>query len=105
MPVAFVMQDYYQLLSPTVSVLNSGELYTLQRFTEEQQLHDPRLWIDIKALMGDHADNIPGLKGIGEKTAKKLVQSLGSVENITQQLAALTQEEGQQVGGPAAAKA
>lgn len=58
-------QDFYQLLSPTVSVLHGGaygELYTLQQFTASEQLADPRLWRDIKALMGDPADNIPGLK-------------------------------------------
>lgn len=39
-----------------------GELYTLQSFNAEQQLPDPKLWIDIKALMGDASDNIPGIK-------------------------------------------
>lgn len=58
-------QDFYQLLSPTVSVLRGGaygELYTLENFITQEQLSDPRLWIDIKALMGDYSDNVPGLK-------------------------------------------
>ena len=38
--------------------------------------------IDLKALMGDSSDNIPGVKGIGEKTALKLLQEYKSLENI-----------------------
>lgn len=43
---------------------------------------EPKLFIDIKALMGDSSDNIPGVKGIGEKTATALVQDYGSIDNI-----------------------
>ena len=43
---------------------------------------EPRQLIDFKALKGDPSDNIPGVKGIGEKTATKLVQTYGSVEEI-----------------------
>lgn len=41
----------------------------------------PTEFIDVKALMGDTADNIPGVPGIGEKTATKIIQTYGSVEN------------------------
>ncbi len=42
----------------------------------------PKNLIDLKALMGDSSDNYPGVKGIGEKTAKMLIQNYGSVEEI-----------------------
>lgn len=44
----------------------------------------PKQIIDLKALMGDTADNIPGVKGIGEKTATKLLQSYGTLDGIYQ---------------------
>ncbi|MCD8382554.1 MAG: DNA polymerase I [Clostridiales bacterium] len=43
---------------------------------------DPIHMIDLKSLMGDASDNIPGVKGIGEKTAMGLIQTYGSVENL-----------------------
>ena len=43
---------------------------------------DPIKMIDLKSLMGDASDNIPGVKGIGEKTAIKLLQEYGSLDNI-----------------------
>lgn len=46
----------------------------------------PELIIDFLALMGDKADNIPGLPGVGEKTAQALLQGLGSIETLYQRL-------------------
>lgn len=43
---------------------------------------EPRRLVDIKALMGDSSDNIPGVRGIGEKTAKKLISENGSIDAI-----------------------
>ncbi len=43
---------------------------------------EPNAFIDVKALMGDTSDNIPGVKGIGEKTAMSLIQNYKSIENI-----------------------
>ena len=44
----------------------------------------------LKAFMGDSADGYPGVKGIGEKTAIKLIQSYGSVENVLDHIESLT---------------
>lgn len=58
------------------------EVYDVQRllqdgFTVEQ-------FIDYKALRGDTSDNVPGIPGVGEKTAKQLLDKYGSLENILQ---------------------
>lgn len=47
----------------------------------------PRLIIDLLALMGDKSDNIPGVPGVGEKTARALLQGLGGLDDIYQDLA------------------
>lgn len=82
-------KDSLQLISDKTSVCNvktrMGQtetiLYTPQRFREEYGF-EPGLMVDLKALMGDSSDNIPGVPGVGEKTAMGLVQSYGTIENI-----------------------
>ncbi len=56
---------------------------------EEFNIDDPLKVIDILALMGDTADNIPGAPGIGPKTAKKLISEYGSVEKLIEDTSAL----------------
>ncbi len=56
-------------------------LYTPERFREEYGF-DPLLMIDLKALMGDSSDNIPGVPGVGEKTALELVRRFGGIREI-----------------------
>ncbi|MDR0268786.1 5'-3' exonuclease H3TH domain-containing protein [Paenibacillus sp.] len=79
--------DLLQLVSDqtTVIIMKKGhgnyKVYTPESLYEERQLH-PRQIIDMKALMGDASDNYPGVRGIGEKTAHKLVLEYGSVEGI-----------------------
>ncbi|MGN0483551.1 MAG: DNA polymerase I [Lachnospiraceae bacterium] len=55
----------------------------------------PKEFIDVKALMGDTADNIPGVPSIGEKTATKLIVAYGSIENAHEHLAEVTPKRAQ----------
>ena len=59
----------------------TSTLYTKELFQEEYGF-EPKKLIDLKALMGDSSDNIPGVKGIGEKTAKTLLQKFGSLDAV-----------------------
>ncbi len=86
-------RDLLQLLSDRVSVKlffpKRGVpdlIYDSARFREEYDGLEPRQLIDLKALMGDTSDNIPGVKGVGEKTALKLIQDYGSIENLYEHL-------------------
>ncbi len=63
----------------------SATLYTREKFEEEYGF-EPKKLIDLKALMGDSSDNIPGVKGIGEKTAKTLLQKFGSLDGVYEHL-------------------
>ena len=82
-------RDSLQLVSDTTTVL----LAATSRGHSETKVMDkaaiqeaygvsPRQLIDVKSLMGDTSDNIPGVKGIGEKTALSLVQKFGSMEGV-----------------------
>ena len=76
-------KDMMQLVSPSVCLLDTmkdkliakGEV--LEKFGVE-----PSMVIDVMGLMGDSSDNIPGVPGVGEKTAKKLMGEYGSLDNI-----------------------
>ena len=57
------------------------KIVTMRSFMDETGLM-PEQWADVQALIGDSSDNIPGIKGIGEKTAIKLFQDFPSLENI-----------------------
>ncbi|PSQ95453.1 MAG: DNA polymerase I [Bacteroidetes bacterium SW_9_63_38] len=80
-------KDFKQLLSDHVSIYKPAkgdqdfEIITDETFREEHEL-DPVQFIDMLALMGDSSDNVPGVYGIGEKTAQKLLREYDSVENL-----------------------
>ena len=82
-------RDSLQLVSPhtTVILVKTKEdiLYTPEVFREEYGI-DPIRLIDVKALMGDTSDNIPGVPGIGEKTALKLIAQAGALEAVYEDL-------------------
>ena len=78
-------KDLLQLISKEVGIklLKSKDYikYDEKTFIEEWGI-EPKKIIDLKALMGDSSDNIPGVKGVGEKTALKLLQTYGSLDGI-----------------------
>ena len=63
----------------------TATLYDEDKFREEYGF-EPKKLIDLKALMGDSSDNIPGVKGIGEKTAKALLTKFGSLDAVYEHL-------------------
>ena len=62
------------------------EYYTPEQVRELYHV-TPRQFIDVKALMGDASDNIPGLPGVGEKTAMALIEAFGSIEEAREHIA------------------
>ncbi|QHT48320.1 5'-3' exonuclease [Bacillus sp. SB49] len=88
-------QDLLQLLRPNVSVVLLQKGYgNYAEFHEDSFLEEkgitPAQMIDLKALMGDTSDNYPGVKGIGEKTALKLLLQYETIEGILENIEALT---------------
>ena len=88
-------RDAYQLVKENVAVcftkrgVSDVDLLTNDNFFEKVGL-TPAQIIEEKALMGDSSDNIPGVKGIGPKSAMELLQQFGSVEAIYENLGALS---------------
>ncbi len=86
-------RDSLQLIDENVHVKlvitkggqTTATLYTREKFEEEYGF-EPKKLIDLKALMGDSSDNIPGVKGIGEKTAKNLMLKFGSLDAVYENL-------------------
>ena len=83
-------KDFYQLIGPRVSLLNPGrggpaaveeQLVTAQNAAERLGVPPVRT-VDFLALVGDSADNVPGVHGIGEKTAQKLIADYGDLDAI-----------------------
>lgn len=82
-------RDSYQLISQKTSIIfpsNKGSktdytIYTPELLKEEKNI-EPYQVVDVKSLMGDASDNIPGVKGIGEKTAYTLIEKYTTMENI-----------------------
>lgn len=77
-------KDFGQLVTPNIKIYNpaKGEILGVEQVNAKYGIESPRQLIDILGLMGDSADNIPGCPGIGPKTAEKLIQQYGSVENL-----------------------
>ena len=86
-------RDALQLISDRVHVLlatnNDTVLYNREKFVEKYGV-DPSRFVDVKALMGDSSDHIPGVPGIGEKTALKLIAEYGSLDAVYENLPTAT---------------
>lgn len=79
--------DLLQLITSDTVVMLMKKGLTEMEIMDEAALKEqmgivPKQIIDMKALMGDHSDNIPGIPGVGEKTALKLLSEYGSVEEV-----------------------
>lgn len=79
--------DYLQLSSDNTKVLITKKGITQLEEYDEKRIIDeygiiPKQFIDLKGLMGDNSDNIPGVPGIGEKTGIKLLKKFGTMENL-----------------------
>lgn len=86
--------DMLQLVSDKIKVIimkkgqSNYAVYDPETLLQEKQL-SPSQFIDLKGLIGDTSDNYPGVKGIGEKTALKLLTEFGSIEGILENLPSL----------------
>lgn len=84
-------RDALQLIRPNLCVrltkkgISDVASYDEEAFRQEYGMEPIRL-IDLKGLMGDSSDNIPGVPGVGQKTAMKLLQSYGSVEEVLEHI-------------------
>lgn len=83
-------KDFYQLISERISLLNPGrggpaavdeQVVTVSNAAERLGV-PPHRTVDFLALVGDSADNVPGVSGIGEKTAQKLLAEFGDLETL-----------------------
>ncbi|MCT1523631.1 DNA polymerase I [Sphingobacterium hotanense] len=83
-------KDFGQLVSENIFIYkparmgNGAEVLGVPEILEKWEINNVHEVIDILGLWGDAVDNIPGIPGVGEKTAKKLIQEFGSIENLIQ---------------------
>ncbi len=81
-------KDFAQLVSENIFMYkparmgNGIEIWGIPEVLEKFEIERPEQVIDYLGMMGDSADNIPGLPGVGEKTAKKFLAEYGSIENL-----------------------
>ena len=94
-------RDSFQLVSPTTKIFwTKRGVRDIEVYDEQRLLQDGftvSQYIDYKALRGDTSDNIPGIAGVGEKTAKQLLEEYGSLENILDNAANIKGKLGQTI--------
>lgn len=81
-------KDFAQLVTDKIKIYkpaskgNDIEILGVPEVLEKYEIENPKQVIDFLGMMGDSVDNIPGLEGVGEKTAKKFLKEFGSMENL-----------------------
>ncbi|KAK8933327.1 hypothetical protein KSP39_PZI015206 [Platanthera zijinensis] len=91
-------KDFFQILSPSLRLLRiatrgSGMVsFGLEEFAEKFGTLSPSQFVDFISLVGDKSDNIPGIEGIGDVKAVKLITKFGSLENLLQCLDQVEEE-------------
>jgi DNA polymerase-1 len=87
-------KDFKQLVSPGISIWDPMKDRTIDYAGLKKDFGlEPSQWVDVMGLSGDTADNIPGVPGIGEKTAISLIKAFGSVEGIYKNLDKVTRKK------------
>ncbi|PIE50261.1 MAG: DNA polymerase I [Flavobacteriales bacterium] len=83
-------KDFAQLVTEKIKMYKPArkgggiEIWGIDEVKEKFEVEEPKQVIDYLGMMGDSVDNIPGLQGVGEKTAKKFIKQYGSMENLLQ---------------------
>lgn len=89
-------KDLWQLVKPNVMIMNPNGNGLADWVGEKEVIakmgFEPHQMIDYKGLRGDPSDNIPGVRGVGDKTAKSLIEQYGSLEEIYRNLQSITPE-------------
>ena len=81
-------KDFAQLVTDKIKIYKPAskgsdiEILGVPEVLEKYEIENPKQVIDFLGMMGDSVDNIPGLEGVGEKTAKKFLKEFGSMENL-----------------------
>lgn len=85
-------KDLFQLLNEHTSQIISAKkneiVYTVENFKEDYEISSKQ-WVDVKALLGDPSDNIPGCPGVGEKSALPLIKEYESIERLYEEIETL----------------
>ncbi|MCW3161407.1 DNA polymerase I [Chryseobacterium oryctis] len=81
-------KDFAQLVTDKIKIYKPGlkggdiEILGVEEVKAKYEIEDPKQVIDFLAMMGDAVDNIPGLEGVGEKTAMKFLKEFGNIETL-----------------------
>lgn len=90
-------KDFFQLVSDHVAILRPNHLGNGINYISYDEVKEkfgvaPEQVIDVQALLGDSIDNVPGVRGVGEKTAIPLIQEYGSLEGVYENLEAISKK-------------